>query len=437
MSNPNGKLPVSRFPGEPRFSGQDSTQYALGYILNHRINDTWSLKQNLRYSHVDVDNKSVFSSGLDPTDPAQRTLLRSAFSAVPQTDAFSVDNHALAEFNTGPLAHRLLLGLDYERIDFDDTQRFGSAPSIDIFDPVYGAQVARPDVFSDSRIRQEQIGVYFQEQLTFRDNWVLTLGGRQDFVDSEQVNRLASTTNTTDDSEFTGQAGLLYKADNGLSPYVSYSRSFSPIVGTNGDGSPFEPSTGEQYEVGAKYQPPGSNLLLTIATYELTRQNVLTPSETNPIIQDQTGEVRSRGVELEAVAEFDSGLNLTAAYTYQDVEITQSNDGNQGNQPLTSPEQFASVYADFTFQDGMAKDLGFGLGARYVGSRVGDNANTFNVDDYTILAGAVHYDWDDIRLGVNVQNLMDKEYVSSCFGTASCVYGRARTVIGSIRYSFY
>lgn len=190
---------------------------------------------------------------------------------------------------------------------------------------------------------------------------MVSLGGRHDWADDELEDRLAGATTEQDDNKFTGRAGLIYLADNGLAPYFSYSTSFLPIGGANLAGEQFEPETGQQYEVGVKYRPPGFNSLITLAAFDLTRQNVVTPSLVDPLDRVQTGEVRSRGVEMEALASLYFGLDLSFAYTYLDAEVTQSNvEGEEGNRPTRVPEHLASLWADYTIRTGASAGLGLG-----------------------------------------------------------------------------
>ena len=349
---------------------------------------------------------------------------------------FSVNSQAQADFTTGPASHTVLFGVDYQRYDFDETQRFGGAPSLDIFEPVYGSDVPLPPVTADSNIVQNQVGLFAQEQLTLDDNLVFTFGGRQDFVTSDREDRLAGTTTDQDDSEFSWRAGVVYLFDNGIAPYAGYSESFLPIVGTNRNGEPFEPETAEQYEVGIRYIPAGSDISLNLSAFHLTRENVRTPDELNPLNQVQTGEVRSQGIELEAIASFDFGLNVIAGYTFQDVEITESNAGDEGNRPVTVPEQLASIWADYTIQDGPLTGLGFGAGVRYNGETFGNSANTLEVNDFVLVDAALRYDWQDVSVAINAENLLDNRYVAGCNSANACFFGADRTITARLSYRF-
>ena len=430
-SNPNGTVPTSRFIGEPDFDKFDRDAASIGYLFEHQFNETFTVRQNARYDYLDVTYDTAFGGGLQAD---QRTLTRFAFEADGRTDLFTVDTHVQASFVTGPAAHTLLFGIDYQRFDVEDVQRFGSAPSIDIFNPVYGATVPLAPISTDLNIVQDQIGIYAQEQVKLFDKLVLTLSGRQDLVDSDRKNNRSNTRTSQDDSEFTYRVGGVFLSDFGFAPYATYAQSFLPIVGTNLNGDVFEPETGDLYEIGVKFQPAASNSSVTVSLFNLTRQNVQTTDPNNAANTIQTGEVRSRGVELEGIASFDFGLDVIASYTYQDVEITKSNRGDQGNRPTTVPQHVAALWADYKIPDGPLGGLGLGAGVRYKGTSFGDAANTLTVDDFVLVDAAVHYDWRGLRAAINVENLLDNRHVTSCSSANACFYGTDRTVVGSVRY---
>jgi iron complex outermembrane receptor protein len=432
LSNRFGRIPVSRYSGEPGFAGYDRTQSAIGYLFEHQAGDAWTFRQNARYDYLDVGQQGLFGTGLQAD---QRTLNRLSFDSESDKHAFAIDTQAQARFVTGPLAHTLLGGLDYQRLT---ESVFGgccpAGPPIDVFDPVYGQAVPRPPINLDTDTTLEQIGLYLQDQIKLYERLVLVLGGRHDWASSDTDDRISGTSTEQEDRAFTARAGLVYLFDVGVAPYVSYSESFLPIVGTNLFGEPFEPERGQQYEIGVKYQPPGTKSFVTVAAFDLRRQNVLTADPTNPFNRVQTEEVRSRGVELEGIASLPFGLDVVASYTYLDTEITKSNAGDEGKRPLIVPEHLASLWADYTIRGTSCAGLGFGGGVRYIGSTFGDTANTLEVPDYTLADAAVHYEWRGLRFAVNAKNLFDKEHVASCFGPTFCRYGDGRTVIGTVGY---
>jgi len=140
----------------------------------------------------------------------------------------------------------------------------------------------------------------------------LVLSGRNDWVDTYNDNHIGVSMGRND-SAFSGRAGLIYNFDNGLAPYAT---SFNPIIGTNFTlNQLYLPETAKQAEVGVKYKPLGFDGYFGGAYFDLKRANVLTTDPSNSLFSVQTGEVTSRGIELEAVANVMPGLKVTASHT--------------------------------------------------------------------------------------------------------------------------
>ncbi|MCX7092446.1 MAG: TonB-dependent siderophore receptor [Methylobacter sp.] len=434
--NPNGKIPTNRFTGEPDVDRYNREEFALGYLFEHRFNDLLTLRQNTRYYNSKLDVRSVYTAGLKPD---RRTISRYYYEIDGSVDGFNLDNQAQFKFSTGILAHTLLAGLDFQHTDATNVLPFGSAPDLDIYNPVYGAAVPAASPYQNDAMTQDQIGLYLQDQIKFTEKWRASLGGRFDMADSETNNRLAGTRSSQSDSEPTGRAGLVYLADNGLAPYFSYAQSFLPALGTDANTKrAFKPETGEQYEFGVKFQPKNQNSFITLAYFDLTRQNYLT-LDSLTFENVQKGEAHSRGVELEGVASFDNGLNLTAGYSYLDAKVTKSSFADEVGEPLEYvPNHKATLWADYTVPSGVAKGWGIGGGARYIGTSIGNTyyaRNTTEIPGYVLFDSTVHYTWKQVQVAFNMQNMLDKEYVATAFGD-SATYGARRMVTGSIKYSF-
>jgi iron complex outermembrane receptor protein len=434
-NNPNGKIPTHRFTGEPGVDKYNREEFSVGYQLEHHFNNLLALRQNARYYHNQLGIASAYTAALKAD---QRTISRYYYETKGKVSGFNLDNQAQLKFATGLLEHTLLAGLDFQHTDARYELPFGSASDLDIFNPVYGISVPTASPYQNDATTQDQIGLYLQEQIKITDNWRVSLGGRYDRADSKITNRLTNTRSKQSDDALTGRAGLMYVADNGLSPYFSYARSFLPSLGTDANGTPFQPETGEQFEFGFKYQPKNQNSFITLAYFDLTRQNFLT---TNPVTfaNVQRGEARSRGVELEGVASFDNGLNLTASYAYLDAKVTKSSIADEVGEHLEYvPNHKATVWADYTAPSGMAKGWGIGGGARFIGSSFGSSyaaRNTTEIPGYVLFDATVHYNWKQFQFAVNLQNMLDKDYVATSFGD-SASFGARRVVTVSIKYSF-
>jgi iron complex outermembrane receptor protein len=437
------KLPTDFNEGE-QDNKMSRRQKMVGYSFSHEFNDTFTVRQNLRYAEVNTLYRSVYGNGYIAPGQISRAYVRSD----EQLNSFTVDNQLQSKFATGPVDHTLLTGIDYMRMRNDIDADYGSADPISIQNPQYGNP--NVNVFFPYAVlnRQEQTGAYVQDQAEW-DKWVLTVGGRYDYAKTSTLTRSSNTTAEVNDHKFTWRGGLNYLFDNGISPYVSYSESFEPISGAAMGGKPFNPSNGKQYEGGVKYVPKDMPVVLTAAVYQLTKDGNLTadPSAPTSGFSVQGGEIRSRGVELEAKAAVNANINVTASYTFTDAKYTHDT-WYEGKRPAEIPRNMASLWADYTFHETALSGLTIGAGTRYIGNTVSYySANSpkayesFNVAGYMLADATIKYDLARLGLpgssvGVNVNNLFNREYVSSCYSEYACYWGAERQVVATATFRF-
>lgn len=437
LANPNGRIRPGLYTGEPDTNDYLKTVASLGYEFSHDFGGGTRFQQNLRYGRAQIDpNVAVGAFGLLAD---QRTLSRYLWHTREDEKTFGVDNNLQWGFTSGRAEHLVLAGVDYRRArnDYDSNFVFG-ATGLDVFAPVYGSMPGLvpdfdPATTASTRQTQSQAGLYVQDQIKL-DRWVFTVGGRQDWVrtDTNDVRQ--------NDDKFSGRVGVNYLFDNGLAPYVAYSQSFQAAIGrthTDRGGRAFDPTTGEQVEAGIKYQPAGSDALLTLAAYEIVQNNVLVVDPEHTLFQIQQGEVRSRGVELEGRWNLARNLSLYGAYAYIDTEVTRTTVENTlGKEIPLQPKHAASLGGDYSITHGALSGLGFGFGVRYTGDHFGDAPNEWRTPSYTLFDAAVRYDLGNWRLQLNAQNLADKEYISACNAVYWCYYGYQRSVSLTARYSW-
>ncbi|MGT6745574.1 ferrichrome porin FhuA [Escherichia coli] len=460
---PNGKRLPTDFNEGAKNNTYSRNEKMIGYSFDHEFNDTFTVRQNLRFAQNKVSQKSVYGYGMcsDPlysSNPSSNpcanvpqsqwghTLTRQYVIDNEKLENFSVDTQLQSKFATGSVDHTLLTGVDFMRMRNDIDSWFGYAGSVapsDIYnldrsDFDFGAH---PNPSGPYRVllKQKQTGLYVQDQAQW-DKVLVTLGGRYDWADQSSFNRDYGNKSDRDDKQFTWRGGVNYLFDNGVTPYFSYSESFEPASQTDANGDLFAPSKGKQYEVGVKYVPEDRPIVVTGALYQLTKTNNLMADPNGSLFSVEGGEIRARGVELEAKAALSASVNVVGSYTYTDAEYT-TDTNYKGNTPAQVPKHMASLWADYTFFDGPLSGLTLGTGGRYTGSSYGDPANSFKVGSYTVVDALVRYDLARVgmagsNVALHVNNLFDREYVASCFNTYGCFWGAERQVVATATFRF-
>ncbi|MEM6826633.1 MAG: TonB-dependent siderophore receptor [Pseudomonadota bacterium] len=453
--NPNGELPRSANLGDPD-NLYERDQYAIGARLTHEFQPGLLVDINVRYNDYNEDTpQSVtptagsFTNTTDASDPSFfNTITRSNFTFFEDVEAFTADGRLDAEFATGRLEHKLLAGVDFRTVSNDASFGFFfDPPTIDIFNPVFEPvpQPADPAPFGFNDQRLQQTGLYVQNQIGL-DNLYLTLGLRYDIVDIRD--RAAGT--DSDENELSWRTGLTYESDIGLAPYISYSRSFEPVLGNDAiTGEAFNASQGDQYEIGIKYDgrtlPGGVDVFATASVFHIQQSNVVATGSASiiPAFGTQAGEVELTGFEFEAVARINDQFSINASYSYTDSEVTESENfpGEIGAELPVTPEHKGSVFATYNIQVGPLAGFGIGAGARYTSSSAGSLPGLFNPEvifgeDAFLVDAIVSYDTPDWRFAVNASNLFDKRYVARCLNATGCNFGAGLQVLGTVAYKF-
>lgn len=436
LPNVNGEIPIDRFVGEPGNDKMDQWRAKAGYELRHEFSEVFALRQNLAYNHMEQTWPDLYyPSSLDPD---QRTLYRYPYDYQEKLDWFGVDSALEAKFDTGEVSHLVSLGVDYYYTRSDSTTRQidysdfpGSYPALDLFNPVYGQPLPAYGSLASSVSKSDILGLYLQDHLQLWDKLTLTLGGRFDWSSSG------------DDSAdaFTPRVGVTYEFVPGMAAYANYSQSFDPQwFYTDSNGEVVDPERGENFEVGLKTELLEGRLKTLLALFHLTRQDVATDNLATPDPFDSitSGEQRSRGVELEVAYQFVPGLELTAAYAYTDAEITEDNTLPVGARLAGVPEHMFGGWLSYTFQEGLLRGLGFGIGGRYYTDQEGDSSyvTSFELPAYGLLDAAVYYRRGAFSAQVNVNNVLDERYFAGAYNDLYVLPGEPITVCGTVGWSF-
>ncbi|WP_244184126.1 TonB-dependent siderophore receptor [Komagataeibacter europaeus] len=475
-----GYIPRSRYLFDPGVNRNYTSEADFEYQFSHKFNKKWEFQQTFRYEDSTSHGSQLYlRQGLQADG---ETYPRAAWGTSAFQKTLGLDSRVIGHVDTGPVKQTLVAGVDFRRIHWiqDIAYDLDGIPSINIWNPVYYNvhpcyELSCPNTVSIQNTNETlfQKGVYFQDQIKFKNLSVL-LGGRQDwFNDSGPfytgdnqggvITPVHFDSNTGEKaSKFTWRAGFTYNFNFGLTPYFSYATSFIPQVGAfQYNGQPIKPLTGKQYEAGLKYLIPGIDVLLTAAAYHIKENHYEITDTENPGYESDAGTVTSKGVELSAHANITHDLHLTASYTFNDTRVTSSDTtvvlrsmsganlgkvSEQGKYISGLPRNMANMFVDYTLPRNIFHGLGVNFGARYIGSSYADNANSYKVPDYILFDVGAHMDFGNVWSGLKglqarlaMSNIANTRYVTGC-GTSSyggtCAYGQGRRVYGNLSYSW-
>jgi outer membrane receptor protein involved in Fe transport len=272
-----------------------------------------------------------------------------------------------------------------------------------LFFPTFGAD-------SESDV----VAPYVVDQITFSEKFQLLLGARYDRIDfADKVTGISR-----EDDQLSPMLGLVVLPSERFSIYASYGESFAPqSTFVVGQGQNRAPEESQQVEFGGKQELWGGDGYLSLALYQIERENIAIPDDATGFLA-QTGDQRSRGLEIEFTAEPRKGLRTLLSYAYTDSELTEFREAVQvglnqflifdrsGNAPAYTPEHLLNFWISQKFRGGW----GLGGGGRYVGEQFIDEDNAFELEDYVVFDATVFYDQGPWRVSVNLKNLTDEEY---------------------------
>ncbi|SNT10834.1 iron complex outermembrane recepter protein [Granulicella rosea] len=445
LPNPNGKIAVGFFPGDPNFNETKQSFLQVGDAFTRSFDHDLRIEQNLRFTGNRDYAKMIWPEGFEADNA---TLDRYTFIRHVSFNSILSDQRVVKTLQTGKIRQTFLAGANYTHYKEGWNWGSGDVAPINVFHPVYYLPIATPEISGSESTLVNQTGIYFQDQAAL-GRLRLSFAGRQDWLSYNDTSN--GTVTKQDADKFTVRTGAVYLIGRGLAPYFSYATSFQPDIGLTAAGTTLPPTTGKQYEGGVKYQPEHANMLITADVYDLAQQNVGTTDPTNPNFTIPIGEIRSRGFEVQGHSSLAHRVSIVTSYAYTDSKYSRSNttgvalngttESTQGKYQYGVPLNLASFWADYNLPSAFLHGLGVSAGSRFVGGSWGDNVNSFKVPGATLFDGALHYDFSSdsgplhgARLQINASNIGNRTYVASCYATDGCYYGAKLTVYGTMRY---
>ncbi|ACT07823.1 TonB-dependent siderophore receptor [Dickeya chrysanthemi Ech1591] len=435
-------------PRERRFdeayNATRGDQDTLTFQMENAINDRWKTKLNYAYSRNTYNDNQARAMSLNPNTGF---LTRRADAT---QDAHSQSQNVQLTLNGdtdwGGVNHQLLFGFDHEadRTHRGNMIRGRTNSSFNIYNPVYGLFPASNSVLATESDQKEDVdstGIFMQDAIRLDEHWMLLGGVRYDRFDVMSGKGRPFVTNTDrSDSRVVPRAGVVYNLTSYASLYTSYSESFKPNSAINKPiGEAMEPEVGRSYEVGAKLDLP-NRITANLALFDIQKRNVMvdelqTINGVSETITRTAGKVRSQGVEVDVAGKLTDGLSLIGSYAFTDARVTKD-PTNQGNEMANVARHTASLFLtnDFgTMGLHAGDDLRAGIGARYVGRRPGDAANSFFLDDYTVADAFIAYNVPingyKVKWQLNIKNLFDKTYYPSSGSSQYVSIGDPREVV--------
>ncbi|WP_028339611.1 TonB-dependent siderophore receptor [Bradyrhizobium elkanii] len=432
-------IPATRRLDEP-FNNMWGTSDLMQASVEHRLNQDWKLFAAYSYNTETFSANQLRITGVNAktgvetrsNDGTQGSLSNASYGT----------SYLQGNVWLGDMRNEVLFGGDgqYRTIYRDNLIR-QATPSFNFYNPVYGLITPGTTVSAADSAQTDKLGqwsLFFQDTLHLTERFALVGGVR--YMEYDQIagkgRPFITNTNVSADKALP-LGGAIFRLTDQVSLYASYTQSLkptstiAPLTGGVVIGSNIAPEEGTQWETGVKFDF-NKRISGTLALYDIDKKNVLV-SQLNPstgIVEYRTaGKVRSRGVELDVTGRLTDNWSMIGSYGYTDARVTED-PTLAGNALQNVALNTASLYLVYDFGTTLPGRLRLGGGARYVGDRPGDAANSFVLPAYTVADVFATYETKVQSFPViyqfNVKNLFDTVYYPSANSILTVAMGDAR-----------
>ena len=422
------------FFGEPGFNTNTVEAHIARARLTHRLSDAVSFNASLQYANYDKAYANILPTGTNGT-----TVSLGGYADFTQRENLIGQANMVAEFNTGPIGHTLLVGIEggtQDTLNGRDNVTFSAGNTAPLADTIFvPAFTTAPSRLRDSELTT--FSAYLQDQVALGDFVEVIAGVRFDRFDLDTVNVFNNVNGSRVDEQISPRIGVIVKPIENVSLYGAYSESFLPQAGDqflllSPTSAAFEPEQFTNYELGAKWaiRP---RLLAAAAAFRLERENTTAPDPANTGLTLLTGASRTEGFEISLTGEVTPFWEASLGYTYLDGEITQTTSSAVAGTRLQQlPEHQITAWNRFNLSD----RLGIGAGLIYQGEQFTSFSNDVTLPDYVRVDAALFYAVSDrVSVQVNVENLFDEQYYPSAHGDNNIQPGRPFTARFGVRLS--
>jgi len=410
--------------------------------ISHEFSDTQKGNFVIQYSDFAKMYKNYYASGYS----GGNTFTADGYKDPTERTNLIISGNVVNEFQTGSVKHTLLVGaeiIDTENENFryntffitteDDNEVFNINRPINFGVNAAGVRTYNDftaDLKSKTASDIEVTSFYIQDQIDVSDNFKIMLGGRFDSFDITVRDIKNGTSETREDEEVSPRAGLIFKPQENLSLYVSYSESFLPRSGEqfkslSSSSARLDPDVFESTEIGVKWDIR-DNLSFTVSYFDSEQTQAVRDSDTGE--NSEIVGLQVDGIELELKGQVSDKLYLALGYSDLDGET------GKGGEPREIPEQTASLWATYQVND----NFGLGFGITHQGeSNIKNDKPGLILPDYTRVDFAAYYDIsEDLSLQLNVENITDELYFPHSHSTHQASVGEPLNARFSLRRKF-
>lgn len=431
--------------------------------IKHRFNDDVTVRNQTQFSHYSTEARATNAASVLTGPLSTSTALANGnFTNIDPSQLFvklqgkdrNINDHSVYnstdvewKFNTGPVKHDLLAGVDLSHETYSNQSFTATSPGmtsntigvVPLIDPPYTPRPANVKEVATNLAESSAngVGLYLNDTISLGEHWKVVGGVRWDRYEASIKNSINLPGYATQTNFFTSvRGGIIYQPADWQSYYVSYGTSFDPsleaLTLTNGQQN-LPPEHNKSYEVGAKLDLLGGGLSVTQSLFNIEKTNARTANPDGSYTLD--GDIRVRGYQLGLAGHITDKWQVFGGYTYMDGVILQAFDGTQGKTPANTPRNTLTLWTTYAF----TPHWEIGGGPTYMSSRYAANNNLVQVGGYTRWDAMAAYHAKRYDVQINVLNLTDKNYYDALIPSdgGRAVPGYGRTFLATLNYRFF
>lgn len=427
------KINERTFVGNPDGNTAETRSDAVYAILNHAFDDNTKIRFLSRFSNQYKFYENVYANSA-VNDAGNFNL--AAYNNRTKRESFTNQFDFTKKFEAFGLKHSGLLGSEITRQESDNFRQTGyfnnanTSSAVSIFNPIshvpitYRQSAADNDVTSTVNV----VALYAQDQIELNKNWQIVAGLRFDRFEVDADNHRNGVVYSRSDNLISPRAGLIFKPQDNISLYSSYSTTYLPAVGDQfatltAQTMLLKPEKMENYEIGSKWEV-SDKLDLAASLYILDRKNTRVNDPNNAGFFITTGSSRTRGIELSANGKITDKWQSIFSYAMQDAEITSTTStASKGKTLGLVPKHTIALWNKYDFTNKFAA----GLGAIHQSAQYASVDNSVKLRSYLRFDAAAYYKINNrYRLQMNVENLFDKRYIATAHNNNNIQPGSTR-----------
>ncbi|MEX3973289.1 TonB-dependent receptor [Paraburkholderia caribensis] len=431
--------------------------------IKHRFNDDVTVRNQTQFSHYSTEARATNAASVLTGPLSTSTALSNGnFTTIDPSKLFvklqgkdrNINDHSVYnstdvewKFNTGPVKHDLLAGVDLSHETYSNQSFTATSPGmtsntigvVPLINPPYTPRPANVKEVATNLAESSAngVGLYLNDTISLGEHWKVVGGVRWDRYEASIKNTINLPRYATQTNYFTSvRGGIIYQPADWQSYYVSYGTSFDPsleaLTLTNGQQN-LPPEHNKSYEVGAKLDLLGGGLSVTQSLFNIEKTNARTANPDGSYTLD--GDIRVRGYQLGLAGHITDKWQVFGGYTYMDGTILQAFDGTQGKTPANTPRNTLTLWTTYLF----TPHWEIGGGPTYMSSRYAANNNLVQVGGYTRWDAMAAYHAKRYDVQINVLNLTDKNYYDALIPSdgGRAVPGYGRTFLATLNYRFF